>query len=48
MENQSQLEKFKQAAREAECDTDEIRFEGALKEIAASKKKTQRNSKTKR
>lgn len=43
-----QIEKFKQAARDAECDTDEIRFEGALKEIAASKKKTQRNSKTKR
>ena len=32
--DQSQLEKFKEAAREAECDTDEKAFEEALKKVA--------------
>ncbi|MCZ4298658.1 hypothetical protein [Henriciella marina] len=30
----SQLDKFKEAAREAECDTDEKAFEEALKKVA--------------
>jgi hypothetical protein len=34
-----QLEKFKEAAREAECDTDEKAFEEALKKVAKSKTK---------
>lgn len=34
--DQSQLEKFKEAAREAECDTDEKAFEEALKKVAKS------------
>ena len=33
----SQLDKFKEAAREAECDTDEKAFEEALKKVAKSK-----------
>jgi|GEM_PF-2433438 len=32
-----QLDKFKEAAREAECDTDEKAFEEALKKVAKSK-----------
>ncbi|WP_182482303.1 hypothetical protein [Henriciella barbarensis] len=35
--DKSQLEKFKEAAREAECDTDETAFEEALKKVAKSK-----------
>ena len=31
-----QIDKFKQAAREAECDMDEERFDQALKKIAKS------------
>jgi hypothetical protein len=34
----SQLEKFKEAAREAECDTDEAAFDKALGKIAKPKK----------
>ncbi|WP_290747714.1 hypothetical protein [Henriciella sp.] len=37
MTDKSQLEKFKEAAREAECDTDEKAFEEALKKVAKSK-----------
>ena len=37
MTEKSQLEKFKEAAREAECDTDEKAFEEALKKVAKSK-----------
>tara|TARA_Y100001947_G_scaffold152089_1_gene153192 strand:- start:2820 stop:2975 length:156 start_codon:yes stop_codon:yes gene_type:complete len=36
MTDKSQLEKFKEAAREAECDTDEKAFEEALKKVAKS------------
>jgi len=32
----SQIDKFKQAAKEAECDTDEAAFDRALKRVAKS------------
>ena len=35
-QNTSQLEKFKEAAREAECEMDEETFDQALKKIAKS------------
>lgn len=34
MTDKSQLEKFKEAAREAECDMDEEKFDQALKKVA--------------
>lgn len=37
MKEQTQVEKFKEAAREADCDTDEKAFEEALKKVAKSK-----------
>lgn len=37
---QSQLDKFKEAAREAECDTDEKAFDEALGKIAKAKEET--------
>ena len=37
MTDKSQLEKFKEAAREAECDMDEEKFDQALKKVAKSK-----------
>lgn len=36
-DDQSQSEKFKQAARELECDEDEARWDERLKKIAAQK-----------
>lgn len=36
MDKQSQIDKFKEAAREAECNTDEKAFEKALKKVARS------------
>lgn len=35
--NQSQAERFKEAARELGCDEDETRFEEALKRVARHK-----------
>lgn len=32
--NQNQLDRFREAARELECDDDEARFDAALKKIA--------------
>ena len=37
MQEKQQLDKFKEAAREAECDTDEAAFDKALGEIAKTK-----------
>jgi len=37
-ESQSQLDKFKAAAREAECDMDEKSFDEALGKLAKSEK----------
>lgn len=34
--SQSQLDKFKQAARDLECDDDPVRFDAMVKKIAAS------------
>ncbi len=34
----SQLDKFKEAAREAECDMDEEKFDQALKKVAKAPK----------
>lgn len=46
--DKSQLEKFKEAAREAECDTDEKAFEEALKKVAKSPPdKTEKSNKDK-
>ena len=38
-DQRSQLDKFKEAAREAECDMDEEKFDQALKKVAKSKEK---------
>lgn len=38
MTDKPQLDKFKEAAREAECDTDEAAFDRALGEIAKAEK----------
>jgi len=35
--NQSQLDKFKDAAHEAECDEDEARWDERLKKVANAK-----------
>ena len=37
MIDQAQSEKFKQAARELECDEDESRWDATLKKVAAHK-----------
>ena len=39
MPDKSQLEKFKEAARESDCDTDEKVFASALRVVAQSKAK---------
>ena len=40
MTDKSQLDKFKALAKEAECDTDEKKFDEALKKISESKAET--------
>lgn len=37
--SQSQSERFKEAARELECDDDEARFDAKLKKVAKAKPK---------
>ena len=36
MTDKTQLEKFKELARESECDTDEQKFDEALKKVSKS------------
>jgi hypothetical protein len=45
---QVQLDKFKQAAREAETDDSEARFEAALRKIGTAKPKSQDKPKKKK
>lgn len=40
----SQLDKFRQAAREAECDTSEEKFDEALKKMAKAPKPAEDNA----
>jgi hypothetical protein len=45
-QKQSQIDRFKEAARELECDDDEARFDAKLKKIAkAPKPKDDENKK---
>lgn len=39
MTDKSQLEKFKELAREAECDPSEKKFDEALKKVAETKER---------
>lgn len=43
--NQSQSERFKEAARELECDDDEAQFEAKLKRVAKAKPRDDENKK---
>ena len=40
----SQIDRFKEAAREAECDEDKARWEAKLREIARQKPKVENDS----
>lgn len=44
MPEKSQLDKFKDAAREAECDMDEEKFDQALKKVAKKPKPDEKNA----
>lgn len=46
MTDKPQLEKFKELAREAKCDTSEKKFDEALKEISKSPDKNKQETKS--
>lgn len=41
-ESEKQIDKFKEAAREAQTDDDEVRFDDRLKRVATNQKPTDR------